>query len=463
MNTTDTLTIRPISADDKQQLTEGFERLSERSRYRRFLAGHRRLSAAELSYLTEVDHHDHEALVAIDPQTSQGVGVARFVRSSANPDVAELAVAIVDDWQGQGVGSRLVAALADRAREEGITSFSALVLADNERMLNLLNDLGRVRVVHREMGTVELTVELSKTGLVRLKRLLGGIARGAIIPLARPLGQNAENSTEIASETGPGPYDRPTMHRDVVLSEFSHQSRSFDRAAVMSSAETLGALLELVPNGAGGRWLDVACGTGVVTRALAGEVDEVLGIDLTAAMLDVGRREARSAGLPNVAFESGDATALALPAESFDGAVTRFSLHHIPVPRRVITELARVVRPGGLVIIGDHVSDEDAAGAAWHQEIERLRDPSHWSCLSPARIRAVGESAGLRLDEERLIPIELDFDEWLARSSAGADHAELISACLAERPEGTASFKLVERDGSRRLQLVYFLTRWQRP
>ena len=109
------------------------------------------------------------------------------------------------------------------------------------------------------------------------------------------------------------------------------------------------------------------------------------------------------------------------------------------------------------------MTDEDAAGAAWHQEIERLRDPSHWSCLSPARIRALGESHGLRLDEERLIPFGLDFDEWLARSSAGTDAAELISACLAERSEGTPSFRLLERDGRRELQLVYSLTRWRRP
>ena len=70
------------------------------------------------------------------------------------------------------------------------------------------------------------------------------------------------------------------------------------------------------------------------------------------------------------------------------------------------------------MIIGDHVTDEDAAAAAWHQEIERLRDPSHWSCLTPARITALAQNAGLRLDEERLIPFELDFDDWLARSSA---------------------------------------------
>jgi GNAT superfamily N-acetyltransferase len=179
---TASLEIRPISAEDKQAMLEAFEHLSEESRYRRFLAPHGRLTTAELRYFTEVDHHDHEALVAIDPATEQGVGVARYIRSAEDPAVAEVAVAVVDEWQCQGVGSRLVAALADRAREEGIASFGALVLADNELMLNILRDLGRVHVVHSEAGTVELLVDLSETGLRRLKRLLGAVARGEVIP-----------------------------------------------------------------------------------------------------------------------------------------------------------------------------------------------------------------------------------------------------------------------------------------
>jgi GNAT superfamily N-acetyltransferase len=162
---------------------EAFERLSDRSRYRRFLSPHDRLSATELRYFTEVDHHDHEALVAVDPDTNEGVGVARFVRSKTDPSVAELAVAVVDDWQGQGVGSRLAAALVARARAEGITGFTALVLADNQLMLNLLADLGRVRVVHSEGGTVELTVELPETDLGHLRRLLRALARGDILPI----------------------------------------------------------------------------------------------------------------------------------------------------------------------------------------------------------------------------------------------------------------------------------------
>jgi putative redox protein len=175
------LEVRAITPDDKEAMAEGFEHLSEESRYRRFLAPHAQLTPAELRYFTEVDHHDHEAVVATEPDTHDGIGVARYVRSVDDPTVAELAVAVVDEWQGRGVGTRLVSALADRAREEGITSFSALVLADNEVMLNLLHELGRVEVVHSELGTVELIVDLSESGLTRIKRLLGAVARGEII------------------------------------------------------------------------------------------------------------------------------------------------------------------------------------------------------------------------------------------------------------------------------------------
>lgn len=253
------------------------------------------------------------------------------------------------------------------------------------------------------------------------------------------------------------------MHEDVVVGEFTHQAAAFDRAPVMSSAETLGVLVELVREIAGRRWLDAACGTGIVTRAIAVELEEVVGVDLTAAMLDVARREACAAGLSNARFELGDATALEFPDGSFDGAVTRFSLHHIPAPGRVVRELARVVRPGGCVILADHAADEDAAAAAWHHEIERLRDPSHWSCLTPARIRALGEAAGLELEEERLIPFGLDFDEWLARSTGGPGATELISSCVAERPAGASAFKVIDTEAGRRLELEYSLTRWRRP
>jgi GNAT superfamily N-acetyltransferase len=176
--------IRPVEPTDKQALLAAFERLSERSRYRRFLAPQGRLSPAELRYFTEVDHHDHEALMAIEPGTGEGLGVARYVRSADDPSSAELAVAVIDDWQQRGVGTSLTGALADRARAEGITTFTAVLLAENEQMLGLLEELGRARVTNRERGTVELSVELPAGAVDGLKRMFRQIARGELIALA---------------------------------------------------------------------------------------------------------------------------------------------------------------------------------------------------------------------------------------------------------------------------------------
>src|SRR6185503_3403989 len=106
-----------------------------------------------------------------------------------------------------------------------------------------------------------------------------------------------------------------------------------------------------------------------------------VGVDLTPTMIERARADAADAGVENVTFELGDATALDLPDDSLDGAITRFSLHHIPAPVRVLEEMRRVVRPGGYLVVADHVTDDEGAAAAWHEEIERLRDPSHWACL----------------------------------------------------------------------------------
>jgi RimJ/RimL family protein N-acetyltransferase len=181
--------IRPIEPDDKEALASGFDRLSEQSRYRRFLSPRGPLTQSELRYFTEIDHQNHEALVAVDPQTGEGVGVARFVRSDEDGKVAEMAVAVADDWQGHGVGSRLTAALATRARQEGISSFTALALAQNDAMVNLLEELGEVHTRQARLGTVELTVALPEVGVGRLERLIGAVARGDITVLFRRLGR----------------------------------------------------------------------------------------------------------------------------------------------------------------------------------------------------------------------------------------------------------------------------------
>jgi RimJ/RimL family protein N-acetyltransferase len=174
--------IRPIGPADKDRLAEAFARLSPESRYRRFFRPLKELRAGDLRYLTEIDHHDHEALVAIAADGSL-VGVARYVRTEEEPELAEVAVTIVDDWHGRGVATELLRALVDRARAEGIERFVALVLGENREALDLFKSLARndARPRRRE-GYLELLIDLPE-GRVSgsgLGRALRGAAAGTI-------------------------------------------------------------------------------------------------------------------------------------------------------------------------------------------------------------------------------------------------------------------------------------------
>ena len=160
--------IRQVRRADAPLLADGFGRLSDASRQLRFLGKKKELSAAELRYFTEVDHHDHEALGALDRADGRGVGVARYVRDAEDPQAAEIAVTIVDDWQGRGLGTELLARLSDRARSEGICRFTALVSADNIAMARLLQNMG-AELVRYGPGHVdyEITLTCDDRGLVR--------------------------------------------------------------------------------------------------------------------------------------------------------------------------------------------------------------------------------------------------------------------------------------------------------
>ena len=150
--------VRPIEPSDRDALAAAFERLSDESRYRRFLGPVEHLGPSTLAYLTEVDHSDHEALVAFAP-AGDLVGVARYVREDEG-DRAEAAVTVADDWQGRGLGTALTALLAGRALDQGIERFTATMLAKNREMLDLLGTVGSVAVTGREGSTVEVQVAL---------------------------------------------------------------------------------------------------------------------------------------------------------------------------------------------------------------------------------------------------------------------------------------------------------------
>jgi RimJ/RimL family protein N-acetyltransferase len=151
--------IRPVRSSDAPLLADGFTRLSATSRWMRFLTPKKELSPAELRYFTDLDHHDHEALGALDHGNGRGVGIARYIRHAGDPYAADIAVTIVDDWQGRGLGTELLARLSDRARQEGVQRFTALVAAENVAVARLLRTMC-ARVTGRESNTLEYEIAL---------------------------------------------------------------------------------------------------------------------------------------------------------------------------------------------------------------------------------------------------------------------------------------------------------------
>ena len=158
-----TVWIRQVRSTDAPLLADGFARLSPRSRQMRFLTRKRELSGAELRYFTDVDHHDHEALVALNHADGRGVGIARYIRHAGDPHAAEVAVTIVDDWQGRGLGTELVTQLSGRARCEGIHRFTALVAEDNTAVARMLHNTS-ASLAGRSPGTAEYEITLALPG-----------------------------------------------------------------------------------------------------------------------------------------------------------------------------------------------------------------------------------------------------------------------------------------------------------
>jgi ribosomal protein S18 acetylase RimI-like enzyme len=136
--------LRLLEPGDSTAVLEVFAGLSDRSRELRFLTPKPRLTSADLQQLTDVDQHDHVAVLALTH--SRPIGVARFVRHPEDADSADVAVAVVDEWQDRGIGTRLTRELVRRARGLGVRRFTMAMAPDNE---------GAVRLLHRAPGEIE--------------------------------------------------------------------------------------------------------------------------------------------------------------------------------------------------------------------------------------------------------------------------------------------------------------------
>jgi GNAT superfamily N-acetyltransferase len=187
------VTLRLVRPSDKQLLLQGFERLSPESRHFRFMGVRNAFSEADLRYLCEVDGIDHFAMGAVvirSDGSEEGVAIARFVRLTKQPDIAEPAITIIDDYQGMGLGGVLLKRLISAALERGVERFHTEFLRSNSKTAQLLDDYEESSIVREEGDVVTMEFLLPKPSLgermtdalrrSEVYRAFADVARGAL-------------------------------------------------------------------------------------------------------------------------------------------------------------------------------------------------------------------------------------------------------------------------------------------
>jgi SAM-dependent methyltransferase len=245
---------------------------------------------------------------------------------------------------------------------------------------------------------------------------------------------------------------------DVIRREFGRQAAHFgEQGLTLSNQDYLQWMVDQLSLQPHFEVLDVAAGTGHLSRAIAPHVTRVMALDLTPEMLAQGRREAAQQGLANVVFEQGEAETLPYPSAAFDLVVTRFSLHHFADPRRPLQEMVRVCRPGGKVAVIDMVSPADPPVAETYNRLERLRDPSHTWALPADELQRLIQAAGLTIVHTAPRDVEVTLERWLDLTHAAPEARQTIRAELTQDLQGmkTTGMRPYTRD-----QELKFLHAW---
>jgi len=150
----------------------------------------------------------------------------------------------------------------------------------------------------------------------------------------------------------------------------------------------------------GCRLLDVATGTGARAFAFANSAREVVGIDMSEAMLRIARRKNR---FSNVTFQQADAADLPFEDDSFDASCVSFALHEMPssIRDRVVREMVRVTKPGGLVIVVDYALPRNRVASSFAYHVIKLYERDHYATFVKSDLAALLENAGVELAEQR--------------------------------------------------------------
>jgi ubiquinone/menaquinone biosynthesis C-methylase UbiE len=200
--------------------------------------------------------------------------------------------------------------------------------------------------------------------------------------------------------------------------------------------------------------VELACGRGSTTMAFAERCDHAIGVDVLEEPLKMARAEAMERGLENIDFVLSEIERLSFDDNTFSGALCRFSFHHFVNPAQVFGELARVVAPGGWMVIADMVASEDPAKAEFHNQMERLCDPTHSRTLPASEFERMFAEHGFRTAMKVDRDARLTLDDWIRFGGASPENAVRLREMAAVAVDQDRAGLRFTRDGDQ-IRLIH--------
>jgi ubiquinone/menaquinone biosynthesis C-methylase UbiE len=236
--------------------------------------------------------------------------------------------------------------------------------------------------------------------------------------------------------------------------QFRRRPSAYAMTPTTNDHKFLAFLISISGAGKNDRVLDIACGNGSATMAFAERCGSATGVDVVDAPLIRARKQAADRGLNNASFLLSELERLAVNDSSFTGAICRFSFHHFVNSHKVFAEMARAVADGGWMVISDMTSSEDPERAAFHNQLERLCDPTHSRSLPASEFEAMFAEHGFRTVMKADRDARITLDDWIRFGGATPENAAKLRELATAAIDADSAGLRFTRDGDK-IRLVH--------
>ena len=222
--------------------------------------------------------------------------------------------------------------------------------------------------------------------------------------------------------------------KESAIKQFGKQAEAYSKGNIFVDGFHLSKIVEISGVKENDRVLDIATGSGFLALEFAKKSNNVTGCDITRNMLLYAREKQKNSGHNNVDFFICDVESLPFPDGAFDIVSCRFAFHHFPDPGKALLEMRRVCRQS--IVLVDGVSSNDPGKSRFHNEIEKMRDPSHVRINALSEIKNMFEETGAVIKDISHWEIPQDFEEWIERAGTDGEKITTIRHLMTESIAG---------------------------